>query len=311
MQSAVMKKPLFKNPRKAKRALFYWCILALPLIQFLIFYVYVNFDSVILAFQSYEQPIGEVGYTVSFAGLSNFKNVFDIIKAKPFLLTNSLLLFVVDFFIGIPLALLFSYYIYKRRFFSSWFRVLLFLPQIISGTVFAIFFKELVSFAFPQVGLPNLLASDPNTTRMTLILFSLCMTFGVNVILFTGAMTSIPPSLIEASELDGCNPIQEFFHVTIPSIFPTLVSFIIIAISGIFVNQMFLFTFHLSTNEFDTIGYFIYSQSQSRYGGLVPTDGQTASYSTLSAFSLMITLILFPLTLTIRKLLTKFGPSPR
>ena len=56
--------------RKSKRLIFFICILALPLIQFAIFYLYVNFNSIILAFQNYAQKDGELGYNVTFAGFN-------------------------------------------------------------------------------------------------------------------------------------------------------------------------------------------------------------------------------------------------
>lgn len=306
-----MAKTKIKNTRRNKRLLFYCIVLALPILQFLIFYLYVNIDSLVLAFQHYEIKDGALGYDVTFAGFSNFINVFNILKSKPQLLENSLILAACELLIGIPLALLFSYYIYKKRFMGGWFRVLLFLPQIISGTVFVIIVKVLLGEALPYYNLPNLLDNKVEVTRFTLIAFTLFLSFGTNVLLFTGAMSNISPSLIEASELDGCNPIQELFHVTIPCIFPTVVTFIIMIFSSIFVNQMYLFTFALNNDRLSTIGFFLYQQSQAKGGGLVPQDATVASFSTLSAFSLLITLILFPLSLGIRKLLTKFGPSAR
>lgn len=305
------KTSLLKNSRYTKRLLFYICILALPLLQFAIFYIYVNIDSIILAFQHYEIVDGGVGYKVSFAGFENFKNVFKIFVDKPQLIENSMILFVVEFFIGIPIALLFSYYIYKQRLFAGFFRVFLFLPQIISGTVFVIVVKALLSTAFPGSGLPDILIhATIDVRRTTLLIFVLFMSFGTNVLLFTGAMTNIPPSLVEASQLDGCNPVQEFIFVTLPCIFPTIVSFVIMTIGTIFTNQMYLFTFAFQDDGLSTIGYFIYSEAQNIYGGLVPSSEKVSSYSTLSAFSLLITLVLFPVTLGVRKLLLKFGPSP-
>ena len=304
-------KKITKNSRYIKRLLFYIAVLALPLLQFAIFYLYVNFDSIILAFEHYEIKEGG-GYAVSFAGFENFKNVFEIFQNKPQLIENSLILFVCEFFIGIPLALLFSYYIYKRKLFGGWFRVILFLPQIISGTVFVIITKILLTEAFPASNLPDLLVNAKIATRRaTLIIFTLFMSFGTNVLLFTGAMTNISPSLVEASELDGCNPVQELVHVTLPCIFPTIVSFIIMTIGTIFTNQMYLFTFGFQDDKLATIGFFIYSQAQNNSGGLVPSSQTVSSYGTLSAFSLLITIVLFPITLGIRKVLLRFGPSAK
>ena len=58
----------FKTKRTIKKYFFVYSLLAYSLISFLIFYVYVNFKSILLAFQS----IDAVGNT-AFAGLENFK----------------------------------------------------------------------------------------------------------------------------------------------------------------------------------------------------------------------------------------------
>ena len=56
--------------KKKKRLIFYIAVIALPVLQFAIFYLYVNFNSVILAFQKYVPPAeGEVGFKKIFANL--------------------------------------------------------------------------------------------------------------------------------------------------------------------------------------------------------------------------------------------------
>ncbi|MCQ3034882.1 MAG: sugar ABC transporter permease [Bacilli bacterium] len=307
-----------KLSRKNKRLIFYILMLALPLIQFCIFYIYVNFNSIAMAFMSYKNMKGD---GATFVGFKNFLTVFDIIKEKPHLLTNSLILAFFMLGVAMPLAILFSYYIYKKRFLHGFYRVVLFLPQIVSGVVFAI----IVGLIFGAIALKTesntinafdgqSLAS-PGYTRTMLIMFTVWMSFGVNVLLFTGAMNNINPSLVEAAELDGCNTIHELIHVTIPAIFPTIVSFVIITVSGIFVNQMFLMDFNTIRSDQYTIGYFMYYQAQNANNGLATTKGNLNngiySYPVLSALSIMITVVLLPLTLGIKKLLNKFGPSTR
>lgn len=297
--------------RKQRRLLFYILIIALPLAQFALFYFYVNFNSILLAFQSYSGG-GEEGYQISFT-LDNFLAVFKLIGDKPYLVTNSLILFVFEFFLGLPLALIFSFYIYKKKLLSPLFRVGLFLPQLISGVVFAIILKKLMGALVLATGIPevDLFSSSAgiDANRTILIIFAVWMSFGVNVLLFSGAMSAINPSLVEAAELDGTNSFQEFFHVTIPSIFPTIISFILVAIAGIFANQMFLLHFNMQNDLLYTVGFFLYDQS--RKSDFISTNPNIMNYSQLSAFGLIITAIIFPITMLVRKLLQKYGPTAK
>lgn len=309
--------------RKTKRIIFYILMLALPLIQFAIFYVYVNFKSIGMAFMEYPKFdfFGENG---KFVGFKNFGIVFDILKARPYLLTNSLTLAFFMLCVAMPLAIFFSFYVYKKRLFHGFFKVVLFLPQIISGVVFATIiygFFGALSQATPytQINPFEGTTMSPDYVRTMLIAFTVWMSFGVNVLLFTGAMNNINPSLVEAAELDGCNAFREFIHVTFPSIFPTIVSFVIITISGIFVNQMFLMEFPGVSMNQHTIGYFLYSNAQNTSNAIYLqsdiidpyNDKELFAYPILSAFSLLITLVLLPVTLVIKKLLNKYGPSTK
>src|SRR5574344_1680851 len=121
-----MKSSAFKK-RRRKQLIFYLCIIIIPLLQFVVFYIGVNINSIILAFQSYDL---ERGYY--FIGFDNFKQILIDFKEIPYLLTsikNSLILYLATLLTMI-LSLLFSYYIFKRRTFGGFFKFILFLPNI-------------------------------------------------------------------------------------------------------------------------------------------------------------------------------------
>ena len=59
---------------KKSGRLFYITMIALPLVQFLIFYVIVNFNSILMAFQNYDNSTGEVVITFTW---DNFKFFFN------------------------------------------------------------------------------------------------------------------------------------------------------------------------------------------------------------------------------------------
>ena len=144
--SDVMKtKHGLKNVRTRKRFIFYCCVLALPVLQFIIFYIYINFNSFIMAFTKYESNPNGAGYITSFARFDHFKTAWNRLSDSSYMILNSLLLFVCQTAIGFTLALIFSFYIYKNFFASGVFKTILFLPQIIPGIALALLYKYLVT----------------------------------------------------------------------------------------------------------------------------------------------------------------------
>ncbi len=299
-----------RNKRMFSRQLFYLAIIILPVIQFAIFYIYVNFNSFVMAFQKYEANIDTLGYTVNFAGTENFKKAFEILEKNAFMIKNSLIMYAFNLCFGTTLAIIFSYYIYKKYFLSGLFRVMLFLPQIVSGLIFAILFKYIVTNVYSYIGLQLTgekvvgLLDNLDTRFGTVVFFNLWISFGVSVLMYSNSMSTIDPSIVESAQLDGANTIQEFIWITLPSIYPTLVSFFIIGITGIFTNQNGLFDmFGSNANTAATLGYYLFMVVESADVDTIP------SFSQISALSLILTFVMVPTTLLIRSLLNRVGPS--
>lgn len=295
--------------------IFYACIVALPLLQFCICYIYVNLNSFILAFQKYSVKKGELGFLVEFAGFENFKEAWSLINQRWFMFGNSLRLFFWVTIVGFTLALLFSFYIYKKYPFGEFFRVVLFMPKIISGVVFALLFKYMADDVFVKIMNDYLnvktelgLLANPDTQLSAVLFYSVWIGFGVNVLMFSGSMSGIDESIVESAQLDGTTLLQEFIYITIPMIWPTFVSFLVINITAIFTDQMHLHQLYGNSSDpkLATFGYYLYVQSSR--GELIPT-GTDPSFSVLSCMGLMLTAVMMPLTLGIRRLLNKYGPS--
>ena len=288
--------------RKKKRNIYYFCIMALPILQFAIFYIYVNLDTILMAFSKYEVTLG--GYKQTFT-FDNFSEAFKLLQKRPALFENSLILFAVQLFISYPLALIFSNYIYKKWPASGFFKTILFMPQLISGLVYGIIFSFLVTDCYKFIFNDTLTLLEPNrenVARTTVIIFNVLMGFGVNVLLFSGSMSNINVSVVESAHLDGANNIQEFIYITIPAIYGTFVQLFIVTLSGIFTNQMGLMALYQGKdNALSTFGYYLYLQTLWS-PGLTGDVGQIL-YPVLSAMGLMITVIVVPVTLMTRKIL--------
>ena len=146
------------------------------------------------------------------------------------------------------------------------------------------------------------LIANTESTHLWVLVFSIWVSFGTQVLMYTGAMSSISVFVIESASLDGVKPLQELIFIVIPSIWATFVTFMVVCTVGIFTDQMALFSFFgvNAEHKLYTIGYYLYAQAY---------NGGNVDYPYLSAVGLLLTAIAIPLTLTCRYLLNKFGPK--
>ena len=301
------------NSRQVRRNIFFACLVILPVLQFCICYIYVNINSFVLAFQDYSIAKGGGGYVIKFAGLNNFKEAFEILVDYKVMFLNSIQLFFWTTIVGLTLALLFSYYIYKKYPLSEVFRVVLFLPKIMSGVIFCLLYKQITNGVYKHIMSAwfdtkvEALLYNQDTALSAVLFFTVWIGFGVNVLMFSGSMSGIDESIVESAQLDGANTVQEFIYITVPMIWPTFVSFLTINFAAIFTDQMHLHTFYGTSTgiqNLETFGYYLYVASTQ--GELVNSD---PTFSVLAAMGLMMTAVMLPLTITLRKCLRKFGPS--
>lgn len=292
--------------RRTKDLIFYSLLLALPLLQFCIFYVGVNLNSLLLAFKTYQE-----NDQYAWAGWTNFANLFEsfsLLTVFRVALVNSLKLFFIGTLSGLICGLLFSYYIYKKALLRNFFKILLFLPSIIPSIALVLMFKQIADGAIPallaEMGITARgLLANPDTTFGTIIFYNVWVGFGVSILLYVGAMEKIPEGVVEAAELDGTGYFQEFIFITIPLVWDTMSTFIIVAVGGIFVNQANIYAFYSDAAEeyVVTIGYYLYKET-------VKT-GAAADYPVLSAFGILLSVITIPLVYAVKFVLGKIGPA--
>lgn len=326
--------------RDQNRLIFYWLMLIWPVFQIAIFYFYVNANTVILAFQKeVSVVIQEAGKNVTIKGseftLNNFSRAWNVLIVEhwPYIL-NSMKFYAIDFPVALTLALSFSFYIYKKYPCAGLFKTMLFMPTLISSLVFCILFRYLSTDGYKEImclinDLPVTmenraeykgLLENPDTAMPTLIFYNIWVSFGSNILLYSGAMSGIDESVVESAHLDGANLIQEFWHITLPLIFPTIISLVVVSLTGIFTNQLGLLNLFGETignwpeveNKVTTIGYKMYIYAKKLTNSEYNVDKFGSSYYTegeLAAYGLLISLIIIPLVLGIRAFMKKYGPS--
>lgn len=294
----------YGKKHKQNAFLFYCVLLAFPVLQFCIFYIGVNFKSILMAFSEYSYETGKF----NLIGLDNFIKIFKMFGSQDELaiaLKNSAIVYLVTVFVGMFLGLVFSYYIFRKMKGYKFFKIMLFLPSILSvmslSVIYEIITERVIRGLF-EIDLG--LLSNQETMFGTVMFFTVFVGFGTSVLMYVGAMNNISESILESARLDGASPMIEFILIVLPMIYPTFVTFLIVNTAGIFTNQLNLYSFYGPNASFSvqTIGYYLYNRThkaQMQYG----------EYPELAAFGMLGTIIIVPITLGLRRVLEKIGPS--
>jgi ABC-type sugar transport system permease subunit len=125
---------------------------------------------------------------------------------------------------------------------KGFFRLVLFSPnlvgQIFVGILFSVLFTPRYGLINRTVqglvnwGLEERWLSNPVLVMPAIILTSLWLWVGFNMVYFLAALQSVDKSLEEAARIDGANAWQVFWHVTLPSMRHVVVFVVIMSIIG-------------------------------------------------------------------------------
>lgn len=290
--------------KRRKDALFVYLMLFLPLVQFAIFYIGVNLNSLLMTFQRYDVD----GYV--FAGFKNFELLWENFISKAVfgqVVKNSLLSFFVVQLMS-PIILFATYFIYKKFAGYRFFKIMLFLPTIISTVITVTIYKKVCEIAIPSIwellfGVRIMgLLSNPETRFAAVMFFYLWLSFGSLMLMYLGAMNGISESVIEAARLDGAKDLQEFAYIVFPMIYPTFSTLFYTSVATIFTNQINLYSIWGvgAHNSVWTFGYYLYKEV---------TQATPAGYPALATLGVLMTLVAAPLTFFFKWLLAKVGPK--
>ncbi len=297
---------------KLKKNLFVYSLIAYPLILFLIFYVVVNFNSILLAFQTID------GSGKSFAGLNNFKTFLSEMFGEGNLLSysfiNSIKMYFINLVVCMPLYVFFSYLLFKKCFLNKTVSFLVMIPSIMSGLVIALIFVNFIgsngplTFIMEKTGWNggkwlNLLYDEKYAFGTTLF-YMIWLSFATSLIVYPTAMRGINPEVLESAKIDGIsNMFQELWYIILPLIYPTLTTFLITGFAAIFSTSGPLLEFYYTDapDYVSNMGYY--------FTKMILVDGTEFSYPKYAAGGIILTIIVAPLTILLKWTLEKFGPA--
>ena len=283
-------------------------MLGLSVLSFGLFYVAVNIDSILLAFKVFvrESPLDPGHYEWSF---ENFKNIWRELTGNSSSSTqllnafkNTLLLFVMGNLITLPISFLASYYFWKKMPAYKLFRVVFYLPSIVSSVVMVIIFKNLIapngflgwmSVYITGHPVPPYLSQD-STAIWCVVAYICWVDLAGPYLIITAALNRIPQEIIESAQLDGITPMKEFIHICIPLIWGTLYIILLQKIAGILSADGPIILLTQGKNKTYTLGYWSYMQVF-----------ESHSYEFPSAVGLAMTMVVAPIAIIARKLMSK------
>ncbi|WP_409345270.1 ABC transporter permease [Paenibacillus sp. MBLB4367] len=242
-------------------------LIALPGILHFIIFRYIPLGGNIIAFQDYNMFTGFLGSP--FVGFKHFVTMFTYDEFFQ-ILKNSILLSLYSIIFGFPAPLILALLLNEVR--GMWFKrpvqTLLYMPHFLSWVIVGGIFINLLAtkgFVNQFLGLFGLGPYDfvtmPEFFRPIIISVSIWKEIGWGTILFLAALTAINPSLYEAAMVDGANRWRRMWHITLPSLLPTIMVLFLLRIGSVLeanVEQVLIFQNPLNRTVAEIIDTYVY-----------------------------------------------------
>jgi len=215
----------------------YLVMMVLPCIAFFVIFHFIPMFWNIIAFQKYNIRGGI--FESTWVGLSNFERFFASPNAAR-VIGNTFIISFMDLIIGFPVPIIFALFLseIKNKYVKRTIQTFTYLPHFISVVVVVGMMKIFLS---PTDGIVNNIItslggspidffSTAGVFRWLYVLSNIWQNFGWDSIIYFAAVAGINPELYEAAEVDGAGRWTKMFHISLPSISPTIITLLIMRI---------------------------------------------------------------------------------
>lgn len=281
-----------------RTAFILFCVVV-PVLQFLIFYVYTNFSSILMAFTNIQ---GEISFD-NFARFGREMSQKD--SDLPIAFKNTMITFAINV-IRYPFQVLVSYFIYKKVPGYNFYRIMFFIPTIVFGVAIAMVFTRMVgpNGAIAQwIGdvlnldyVPELLA-DSRFAKYVIWGELLWLGFPGSLIIWGGTFARIPDDVLESGKIDGTTWWTEFTRIIVPMVWPTVSLQMVLLVCGIFGSTGSVWLLTKGDYGTHTISSWMYEFLLTYSGGAYNSN----VFNYMSAVGLMITIVAITLSIGVRK----------
>ena len=197
-----------------------YIMVAPTIIGLIVLSLYPFIDTLKLSFTK-TKPFG----FYEFNGLTNYITMFtnaDFWRAN----LNTIYFCLLTVPLGIFLALVVAVMLNTKIKGRTAFRAIFFLPMVVAPAAVAMVWKWMFN---TEYGIINTLLgnnvnwiTNPNVVMVTCAIVAIWSAIGYDAVLLLSGLQNISKSYYEAASLDGATKIQQFFHITLPMVSPTL-----------------------------------------------------------------------------------------
>jgi len=246
-------------------------LMMLPGAAYLIINNYIPMLGIIIAFKKVDFSVGIL--KSEWIGLKNFEFLFATEDA--WVITRNTLVYNIIFIIlNTVLGILFAIFIcdiVSKRMKKVYQSAILFpflMSMVIVGYIVYAFLSMQSGIVnktiLPALGMdPIFWYNDPKYWPFILIFVNTWKGVGYGCLIYISAVNGIDPSYFEAAELDGAGKLKQIWHITLPSILPSVITLTLLNIGRIFYSDFGLFyqvprnsgMLYSTTNVIDTYVY--------------------------------------------------------
>jgi putative aldouronate transport system permease protein len=214
--------------------------MAAPAMLLVFVMAYVPMAGLVLAFKNYRYDLGI--FRSPWNGLENFRYLFSS-GVGALLVRNTFLYNILNLITSQILAIIIAVFISEmpRKGYKKFCQSVIFLPYFISWVIVGTFVFNIFNY---ETGVLNnilrLFGNEPINAyeRPYLWPFIICAFnswkwCGYNSVIYIAAITAIDPECFEAADIDGANIFQKIWHITFPSIRPTIIVMFLLQIGQV------------------------------------------------------------------------------
>lgn len=230
-------------------------LMLVPAIIFVVIFSYLPMAGIVLAFKNYRYANGILGSP--WTGLDNFKFLF--VSSKVWSLTRNTLLYNIAFIIfGMIFEVGFAVVLSEltNKIFKKFAQGFMFLPYFISWVVVATIMLNIfgdhgvLNSVLTSAGLPKYnIYSHTSTWPVVMVLVRLWKQTGYGTVIYLAAIAGISQDLYEAAGMDGANVWQKIRYITLPSLKPTIMIMMLLAMGNMFRGDFGMFYQIVGSNQ--------------------------------------------------------------
>jgi putative aldouronate transport system permease protein len=245
-------------------------LMFLPIFLYYFIFCYLPLPGILIAFKNFSPGHGIWG-----GDWVGFKWILQFVNSRYFwrLLRNTFLLAFYPLLFGFSIPILFAICVVelKNGIFKRFAQTVTYLPHFISTVVIA---GMIINFLSPTDGIVNQMLMklgmekinfmmDPEWFRSIFTTSGIWQSFGFSSIIYIAAIMGIDQEMYDSGKIDGVNKFQEVWHLTLPSLKPTIIILLLLSIGSIMsVNfEKVYLLYNGSTYETaDVISTYVYRQ---------------------------------------------------